>query len=154
MYLLLSDSCNLSCTYRYIRNLLPKGYNCATMSEEMAITAIQFFAKQINMAEENEPTIISYGGEPLLNFPALKAATLESKKQITKGKLPEATQLQIVTNGTLLTNEIAKFLKQHRISVVISIDGPTAAHTHSRTNGTQYKHKQILNGLRNDQEQT
>jgi len=70
--------------------------------------------------------VILYGGEPLINERGLKRAILSILSFVERSQLPKKTDISIITNGTLLTREIAVFLKEHGVTVVISIDGPAA----------------------------
>ncbi|HUT22448.1 MAG TPA: hypothetical protein VMX18_03545 [Candidatus Bipolaricaulota bacterium] len=54
MYLLLTDKCNLSCRYCFVRNSFPSTYRPALMSESTVDAAIQFFARQVTLASHSE----------------------------------------------------------------------------------------------------
>lgn len=61
-----------------------------------------------------------YGGEPLLNFKAIKEAMLYAEQKF-KGK---ALSFTITTNATLLNKEMLDFFSNYEISIMISLDGP------------------------------
>lgn len=67
-----------------------------------------------------------------MNFPTLVEATLYTEQLIQEGLLPPNTELSMVTNGTLLTQEKANFLIKHKISVGVSIDGYEEIHNTHR----------------------
>lgn len=71
-----------------------------------------------------------YGGEPLLNFNAIKTIveSAEEKAQETGTE----TDYHITTNGTLLTDEIADFMDKHRFTVYYSIDSDETTHDELR----------------------
>ncbi|MFH1657590.1 MAG: radical SAM protein [bacterium] len=155
MYLLLAEDCNLACRYCFIENnIAPQNKHPSRMSMETAQQAIKFFAKQIKLSKENTPLIIFYGGEPLLNWPVLKATIgiIEDFKR--NKKLPKDTKISLVTNGTLITPEIARFLKNHLNDVAISIDGPKVVTNKNRVflnnAGVYRKAMQGLKLLRNE----
>jgi uncharacterized protein len=75
-------------------------------------------------------TIEFQGGEPLLNWPVVKfiieyafEKNIESKKDLRMG---------LVTNLSLMRNEIYDFLKAHNVSICTSLDGPEAVHNKNR----------------------
>jgi uncharacterized protein len=125
-YFLLTDRCNFHCSYCFLKNQAPVGYIESHMSEETAIKGLDFFCRLI--AEDpdqfsEEKTIIFYGGEPLMNWTVFELLLTKIENYIASGKLPEKTTLNLVTNGTLLTPNIANTLKKHNVQVSISIDG-------------------------------
>jgi uncharacterized protein len=72
-----------------------------------------------------------YGGEPLINFPAIQALVEETRSN----EQPCCYEFAITTNGTLLTPRIADFLDEHRFTVFLSIDGPARIHDQARIFG-------------------
>ena len=61
--------------------------------------------------------IIFYGGEPLANFNAInKVVTTATQTKLNCNYV-------LITNGCLITEEIADFLKDNKFSVSISLDG-------------------------------
>lgn len=69
-----------------------------------------------------------YGGEPLINFPAIQALVEETKTVQGDCRF----EFAITTNGTLLGPAIADFLDEHRFVVFFSIDGPANVHNQFR----------------------
>lgn len=125
-YFLLTDRCNFHCSYCFLKNQAPVGYIESHMSEETAIKGLDFFCRLI--AEDpdqfsEEKTIIFYGGEPLMNWAVFELLLTKIENYIASRKLPEKITLNLVTNGTLLTPNIANTLKKHNVQVSISIDG-------------------------------
>lgn len=85
------------------------------MTEEVALKAVDLAAKN------GERFIIQFtGGEPLLNFPVLQSVV----KYVQEQKLPALLQIQ--TNASLMTKEIARFLYQNKIGIGVSLDGKPA----------------------------
>ena len=75
-------------------------------------------------------SVTFFGGEPLLRFPLIRTAVGEARRMAReRGK---EISFSITTNGTLLTREIAGFLKENGISVCFSIDGPREIHDRNR----------------------
>jgi len=48
-----------------------------------------------------------------------------------KAEFPNA-QIKIVTNGTILNSDIMEFIKQHNVTIMISLDGPKRIHDRLR----------------------
>lgn len=125
-YFILTDECNFRCKYCFVKNQNPSG----KMALEVALQGLDFFCQLIAEDPEQfkqEKTIVFYGGEPLVNWSVLSALLDKIKIYIESGKLPERTTLNMVTNGSLLTYEIAEKLKNHDVQVSISIDGDDSA---------------------------
>ncbi len=123
MYLILTDECNFACTYCFVENGMSKDYKFAYMSSEMAKKMINLFAGWSAQKPSKNKSILFYGGEPLLN----KNVFINAVKYIQKLKetnlLPKNTDISLITNGSLITPEIAKFIHENRINVGLSIDG-------------------------------
>lgn len=127
MYLLLTDSCNMKCLYCFEDSPdKPKSFLETLMSEETAVKAIDFFASLTGKygSDGGNKVIHLYGGEPLLNFSALKSAVLRTEELKKIGALSKKTSLVLITNGLLLDEEKADFLAKNNVSVGLSIDGP------------------------------
>jgi uncharacterized protein len=75
-------------------------------------------------------TLVLFGGEPLLNLPALEAAVREAETACAaRGK---TLVVSITTNGTRFTAEALEFLCEHKVGVSVSIDGPPDVHDANR----------------------
>lgn len=121
--LFLAKSCNLSCPYCYQR-AFNKPVNI--ISEEYISRFSLFVKNQIIKNGVNHVDINLFGGEPLLAraklnglFQSLDSLAAQYKTLIT---------YSIVTNGTLLNDEIIKELIERKIWTQITIDGPKESH--------------------------
>lgn len=123
MYLLTTDECNLNCKYCFIEGTMPSDHEFKKMSEETAKKAVDFFRG--NTANRGTPMVIFYGGEPMLNEPVVKYV-------INKVRAETLFDISMVTNGTRINQENAKFLAQNRISIGVSIDGRQNIHNQAR----------------------
>ncbi len=132
MQLILTDACNLACSYCYLgRKLHNLGIeselsNTHLMSNSVAEAAVDYFETQINYFPEYAQytkDIIFYGGEPLLNFPVLKSVVKRIRKDQKKGIISQSVTFTVISNGTLLTPEIARFLKDENVKLSLSLDG-------------------------------
>lgn len=129
----LTDFCNLRCKYCFIEGGKVEGYVNMHMSSEIAKAALDKFAATIpSRPLPKPPSVVFYGGEPLLNFPVLCCA-LEHLEELQREKrLPERVDKVLLTNGTLINHEIARVLKRHKVSVSVSLDGPESVHDQNR----------------------
>lgn len=130
LYLLVTDACNLACTYCFVENAMPEGYKHSRMKVVTAKAGIDLFVSALSRSDDvEEPQIIFYGGEPLSNFHVVREA-LDYIAQLKRdGDLPQSTSITINTNGTLITPEIAAVLKNvENLNIAISLDGPEEVH--------------------------
>lgn len=116
LMLMVSQECNLRCTYCYGVN---GEYNHkGIMSIETAKKAIDCFIE--NSAAE-KLNICFFGGEPLIKFDMIKDLVAYAKEQ---GEANHKTiGFSMTTNATLISPEVEKFIMDHKIYTTISIDG-------------------------------
>jgi len=114
----IANDCNLNCIYCY-GDGGSYGRERELMSFETAKKAIDFTVD--NSEGVNNILIIFFGGEPLINFDVVKK-TFDYCKSIESDK-GKKFSFSMTTNGTILTDEIYRFIKDNRISVMISVDG-------------------------------
>jgi len=129
-YFLLTEQCNLRCSYCFVRNQAAPGHKEDHMTQETALKGLDFFCRMIQKEPEQfemEKTIVFYGGEPLINWPVFEILLVKIRGYMETGRLPKKTTLNLVTNGTLLTEHIARVLKDNNVQVSISIDGDELA---------------------------
>lgn len=119
-----TNKCNLSCTYcyEYGEDRLGPGRASkapARMSDATARESIDFLFA--NAGERPVVSITFFGGETLLNVPAIEAAVAHAEaKAKSAGK---RVHYSLTTNATLLEPELVEFLVAHRFGITISIDG-------------------------------
>jgi uncharacterized protein len=129
LYLLVTDGCNLRCTYCFEEAPSLAGpFRATQMTKETIARALDLFAMMA--AQHGDPkgkkVIHLYGGEPLVNRKAVYEAVSYTNKLKLRGLLPNNCQIAIVTNGVLLNEEDARFFAMHNVTVGLSIDGPTS----------------------------
>lgn len=143
-----SGNCNLDCKYCYFK--FEREERVSLDSYRMSRDTIDiFFNKYSCSNHEIEKLNISFwGGEPLLNLDAIKYIVEKSEKITQKNSL----NFLIVTNGTLINEEIAEFCNHHNITLQITIDGDKECHDIQRAfrsgHGTYdliFKNIQLLN---------
>lgn len=122
-----AQDCNLRCTYCYADAGTYGAVPCL-LAPETARRAVRYLLD--NSGDREQVTLIFFGGEPLLNMPAVTAATSEAVSY--GGEIGKEVRLSLTTNGTLLSPDIAAFLHAHRVSVAVSMDGPRHVHDRNR----------------------
>jgi uncharacterized protein len=127
--LTLAQACNLRCPYCYGGG--GEYGNAGLMSREVALAALDMLFAQ---AATGDLRITLFGGEPLLNFEVLVAAVEHAESRAAQ--VGRSVVFELNTNGTLITGEIADFLRRHQIEIVASINGDRDAH--DRTRGVSY----------------
>lgn len=156
LYLLLTDICNFACRYCFIENEIPPHHKFSIMTEEIAKKGINLFAKTLeneNSDHTIEPTIIFYGGEPLLNWKVMKSALKYIAMLKSNSTLSNKTKVTLNTNASLITSEIAHELAEHGVTVAVSLDGNKLLHDKARPfqNG-RGTFDEVMNGIHNLQE--
>ncbi len=122
-----AQACNLRCTYCYADGG-SYGGSLRLLEPEKARRA----ARHLVEASGDRPsvTLVLFGGEPLLNLAGIAAAVEEA--EAAAARAGKTLQLSLTTNGTCFTPEVVRFLREHRISVTVSIDGPRDVHDGNR----------------------
>lgn len=119
--LVLTHACNLACGYCYMGE-----HHGAAMSEETALRAVDLLFEHAD-----RPAIGLFGGEPLLAWERL-VSVVERSEANARARGTSLEELQITTNATLLTDERAAYLRDHRVRVAVSLDGDREAHDSGR----------------------
>ena len=123
------SACNLDCAYCFYlsKRVLPGGPGSGHMPDEV----LERFVKDYIDSITADDVVFSWqGGEPtLLGLEFFEKVVTLQKKHARAGQRIE-NDLQ--TNGTLLDDDWARFLKQQRFLVGLSIDGPREIHDHCR----------------------
>lgn len=110
----LTENCNLRCKYCFVNKIVNDKKN---ISEQLFIEAINY------LIDNNvQPRVQYFGGEPLLRMEliCLGHKMLEKAKQDAR---IQGFNEEIVTNGTLLTEDKIEFFINNNISLIFSLDG-------------------------------
>jgi len=126
--LMLTEECNHRCDYCFVRSKTA----ARTMTEEIGRKAIDLLIR--DGARSPRSGILFFGGEPLLRFDLLISFAAYARQRSQDLRVNRGVSLSITTNGTMLTEEMAKLLRDFRIVYLLSIDGDKATHdAHRRT---------------------
>lgn len=119
-----SQICNLACAYCFVDQgkFSYPGKRAEKLSPDHARRLIEVLPEGLPWVEEF--CIHFYGGEPLLNLEAMKAAVDAADAAEGDTRFTFA----ITTNGTIVTEEAVSLLKKGHFCVVLSMDGPPEVH--------------------------
>ncbi len=135
-FFLVTDHCNFGCKYCYLeKEIEQRGEENSHMTIETAIQSVRFFARLTRLNNERfdeEKQIVFYGGEPLMNFTVVEAIINEIHDLQNKKLLTTNVKLNMISNGSLVTKDIARKLKEYNIGLSISIDGDEESTNNSR----------------------
>ncbi len=112
--ILLNNTCNFSCSYCYSA--------AGRTNRHASFATIAALLDFLFTKEKKAPLKINFsgGGEPLIDMELLKQTVgyIEELKR----HAARPVSLGVVTNGSLITGEIADFVKAHQIRLVISFE--------------------------------
>jgi len=121
--LAIAQKCNLGCTYCYAQQG-EFGAPAKNMALADALSAVDLL---VGDAEPGARLNLAFlGGEPLVNRKTLRAAALKAR-DLAEARGAKIT-FSITTNGTLLTEDDARFFEDFGFAVTISLDGPREVH--------------------------
>ncbi|MBQ4570363.1 MAG: radical SAM protein [Bacilli bacterium] len=135
-----STCCNLGCYY-CLRDFISRG----SVIKENELFAILDYIKNYVKSNGNRPiTIQPWGGEPFLAYKEILKMDDFFKENNIKA------EIVIQTNGTLITQEIAKELHDRKISVAVSIDGNEKIHNiHRKYFDGKDSYFKVIEGIKN-----
>ncbi len=112
IYLMMGSACNFSCRY-----CLQQPIKQDISNKPISLDVYKYIDKIQNLKQQNNKqplSIIFWGGEPLLYWKTIKEFVLHYKRQLSYG---------IISNGSLLTQEIVDFMNEYHIRFILSHDG-------------------------------
>lgn len=111
IYIFVTNACNLKCDYCLVHQYR----NAKKLSKE---TFDIFYEKIKSYIEysKTDITFILYGGEPTLDIEQLRYI-------VKKLSLIKNCKIGIVSNGTMLDEEVISLLDEHEVRINISLDG-------------------------------
>lgn len=129
LYLVPTSVCNLRCKYCHIIDTWA-AYGNHHMSLETAEAGINKFLEHSSIARgatsSCQREIMFYGGEPLLSPDVVKHAISYIRK------VDNACRITMFTNATNITPDMAAFLAENDVFVIVSMDGPAEVHNQMR----------------------
>lgn len=119
--ILVTQTCNLRCTYCYAGDGSYGGQQKLLRRTD----ARRVVDLMLERAPDRDRFVVTFfGGEPLLNFRLVREVVEYcSQKSRTCDSGPIAFRYNITTNGTLATDEICSFMRDHDFNIMVSFDG-------------------------------
>jgi uncharacterized protein len=135
-----TEGCNLACSYCFEKNIL--GYK--KMPADVAKKAVDLLLDYSQNEQKLE--ITHFGGEPTLNFPAIKYVTEYAEQKASA--LGKSIDFHMTSNGVLIDENMADYFSKHKIMVLLSIDGLESTHNKFRiTKQGGGSFKQAIKGM-------
>ena len=127
----ISHDCNLRCRYCFAGTGAFGGRR-EQMSFPVGKAAIDLLLKQSGKHRQLE--IDFFGGEPLLNFEVVRELVAYGEQKAPL--FDKEIHFTLTTNGLNLDPTVRSFLNEHRIAVVLSLDGRPAVNDAMRGQGS------------------
>ena len=124
LHIIPTSKCNLGCEYCFVLKDMDKNKCHADLDDDTLLKGLELFFKD---NPSKKLTVTFYGGEPLVK-PQIIYDTIDYINKNVKAEVNK----KIITNGTLVTPKIAKFLYDNEFDVNISIDGNEKSHNKFR----------------------
>ncbi len=136
--------CNLACKYCYYTEKAKLYRNDPRHVMDEALLE-RFTRQYIEMQTSPSVLFTWHGGEPLMRPLTFYRKALELQRRYAGGRtIDNALQ----TNGTLITDEWARFFKENNFLIGISIDGPQEFHDDYRKSRTgRPSWRQVMQGI-------
>ena len=136
-----TSACNANCFYCF-----EKGYPIQTMTIETADKVVNYIINHYN--NESRITFEWFGGEPLLNTKIIDY--IFNKLTPFCNEHNCKLQSEFITNGSLITEEIAKKMKDwNTINVQITLDGNENEYNKIKDyNNKKYNFNSVINGIK------
>ena len=138
-----SSHCNLRCKYCYNGVQFRHGKKIPPMTLDIAERLHRFLPE----LEVRNIKLIWHGGEPLLRGLDFYKSVVMIQSQLLQDFSKLNIENSIMTNGTLVTNEWAAFLKENKWRLGVSLDGQKHIHDKFRVDSKgKGTFERVLNG--------
>ena len=146
----LTTKCNLNCHYCQLHEEPDHRSSTAAMNFETFKQGIEVFSSSFNKGNKPKGKVQFFGGEPLLEWQQMKKMVEYIRRHERKRRFgKKGVDIQIVTNGTLLTNEMISFAKQNNLHLNISLDGPAKHHNkYRKTSNGGDTHYRVVDSIK------
>lgn len=126
--IVVNENCNCDCIYCQASSQMSNRRIRREMKSSIIFQILDF----ILASGIRDITIEFQGGEPLISFEVIRDGILYLKE---KASSRINLNCSVVTNLSLLTEEMAKFFKTHGVSISFSLDGSREVHEYNRRIG-------------------
>lgn len=121
-------ACNMRCRYCMEHAQLNQS---SFMDHETAMAAAAWLKRQIVRRNAKKLSLFFFGGEPLMNVPAIETISGDIKEFCKEEGV--AFKAGAITNGTLLTREVSSILAKAGLSwIKVTLDGDKRHHDRMR----------------------
>ena len=124
-----TTACNLRCRYCYEGIEKEKLF----LDQNKALDIIRYIKDNADKRKADKINIEFHGGEPLLNFPAVRFFINSASEILAEYEL----SYQLTTNGTVLDDEMLDLLKEKVRHLTVSIDGDKYTHDMFRVDANE-----------------
>ncbi len=134
-----ANDCNLRCSYCYASGGNYK-MDEKMMNSKTADDLVLFLSATFDRIGD----LVFFGGEPLLNYDIIKRICQNFRNRVSPENLP---RFNLITNGTIINDDIIDIINNHIHSVVVSIDGPPEAndlHRKYKNGGGSYSRIEVF----------
>lgn len=143
LFINFSSRCNFNCSYCY-QDARTMG---SDMTKENWERLLSFISNQRNPTNVRKVEVVLFGGEPLMNYNVLHQA-VQNLKAMEGSNF--SVNVDLITNGSLLTKDRATELAPYLDSVQITIDGTEKVHNERRPyKSGEGSFQDVLQNLRN-----
>lgn len=119
--LFFTNKCNMKCKYCYEVNKAER-----SISYHLLDQTIEFIVNHKETNDIGDITVVTHGGEPLIEFEKIKYFISNLNQLI------DNVRYIMTTNATLLNNEMIEYLSQYYSMLSVSIDGIKQSHDLNR----------------------
>lgn len=116
LHLLLNEKCNFHCKYCYSA----QGRSSAELDMDKIRTTLDYFLSAERSAVKDRTVMFMGGGEPVLSWNLLEDAALYAEKVAAQQGI--TVHFSLTTNGSIMTEKMLDFLKEHNFTVQISFE--------------------------------
>ncbi len=116
LHLLLNEKCNFHCRYCYSA----EGRSSQELNIGQIKTILAFFLSADRSAVKDRTVMFMGGGEPVLSWNLLEEATRAAEKIAEEQGM--SVHFSLTTNGSIMTDSMLAFLKEHNFTVQISFE--------------------------------
>ena len=117
-----TNTCNLQCVYCQAQ---------AYQRPSPGFMTVETARKAVDIALQSPANTLTFefqGGEPLLNFPVIREIVTYTELQ----RRQKQVDFTVVSNLSLLTDEMLDFFIKHHVTISTSLDGPQMLHDQNR----------------------
>ena len=127
----IQETCNINCSYCYMYNLGNEAFKAMPTQQATRETWLDVAAFIIHEFTNRDPKycrVVLHGGEPMLIKPAIARAHLEAlwarlSDALSSDQL-KRLQFSVQTNAMLVSDDWIQLIKDWKIVVGVSLDGP------------------------------